>query len=528
MALFLRQSTASQEVLLGPFLDDTDGKTAETGLTIANTDIKLWVTGATAEVSKNSGGATHVAAGRYYCVLDATDTATIGPGEINVHVAGALPVRREFTVLSAAVYDVLFGTTAPSTHTAAAVADAVWDEPSGDHTTNGTTGKLIGVAADLWNIALPGAYGAGTAGYLVGTNLDAAVSSRSTYAGGDTAGTTTLLSRVGTPTNLGGGATLAANLADIEAQTDDIGAAGAGLTAVPWNTAWDAEVQSECADALVAYDPPTNAEMEARTLVAASYATAANLATVAGYIDTEVAAIKAVTDNLATAIELDGSVYRFTTNALEQAPTGGGGTADWTADERTAIRTILGVPASGTTPDAPTAGALKVIDDFLDTEVAAILAAVDTEVGAIKAKTDNLPASPAATGDAMTLAADAVNATSLAASAVTEIQAGLSTLTAAGVRTAVGLASANLDTQLDAIPTQAEINAQVLDVLNVDTLIDGQTVVEALRIVAGVVAGEASGAGTGIETFVGLDGATSVAEVVVDEDGNRATVTYFP
>lgn len=40
-----------------------------------------------------------------------------------------------------------------------------------------------------------------------------------------------LESRLGTPSNLGGGATIAANLSDIEAQTDDIGAAGAGLTA---------------------------------------------------------------------------------------------------------------------------------------------------------------------------------------------------------------------------------------------------------------------------------------------------------
>lgn len=42
----------------------------------------------------------------------------------------------------------------------------------------------------------------------------------------------TLVTNVGTPTNLGGGsATLAGNLQDIEAQTDDIGVAGAGLTA---------------------------------------------------------------------------------------------------------------------------------------------------------------------------------------------------------------------------------------------------------------------------------------------------------
>jgi hypothetical protein len=70
-----------------------------------------------------------------------------------------------------------------------------------------------------------------------------------------------LETRVGTPSDLGGGATIAANLSDIEAQTDDIGAAGAGLTAVPWNAAWDAEVQSEVADALGVYDAPTRAEL---------------------------------------------------------------------------------------------------------------------------------------------------------------------------------------------------------------------------------------------------------------------------
>lgn len=40
-----------------------------------------------------------------------------------------------------------------------------------------------------------------------------------------------------------------------------IGVNGAGLSALPWNAAWDAEIQSECADALVAYDPPTQAEV---------------------------------------------------------------------------------------------------------------------------------------------------------------------------------------------------------------------------------------------------------------------------
>jgi hypothetical protein len=52
-------------------------------------------------------------------------------------------------------------------------------------------------------------------------------------------------------------------------------------------------------------------------------ATTTALATVAGYLDTEVAAIKAVTDALGTAIMADGAVYQFTANALELGPSGG-------------------------------------------------------------------------------------------------------------------------------------------------------------------------------------------------------------
>jgi len=55
------------------------------------------------------------------------------------------------------------------------------------------------------------------------------------------------------------------NSADINAiliDTAEIGAAGAGLSAVPYNSNWDADIQSECADALTAYDPPTKTEMD--------------------------------------------------------------------------------------------------------------------------------------------------------------------------------------------------------------------------------------------------------------------------
>lgn len=127
-----------------------------------------------------------------------------------------------------------------------------------------------------------------------------------------------------------------------------------------------------------------------------------------------------------------------------------------------------------------TAAALDAVDNFVDTEIADIQSRlpaalvsgrIDASVGAMAPNTltataiaaDAITAAKVADGtiDAATfasgaitadaIAANAIGASELAADAVTEIQSGLSTLDGAGVRTAVGLASANLDTQLAAI-----------------------------------------------------------------------------
>lgn len=82
------------------------------------------------------------------------------------------------------------------------------------------------------------------------------------------------------------------------------------------------------------------------------------------------------------------------------------------------------------------------------------------------------------------MAADVLTSTALAASAVTEIQSGLSTLDAAGVRTAVGLASANLDTQLGDIPTVSEFNARTIasaDYATATNLATVDTVADAIK-----------------------------------------------
>lgn len=105
MAIKLKQSTASQEIVIGPFLDSSNGDDEETGLTIANTDLKLWKMGATTLANKNSGGGTHISNGIYYATLDATDTDTLGALVIFCHVSGALAIKVECEVLSANIYD---------------------------------------------------------------------------------------------------------------------------------------------------------------------------------------------------------------------------------------------------------------------------------------------------------------------------------------------------------------------------------------------------------------------------------------
>jgi len=120
-------------------------------------------------------------------------------------------------------------------------------------------GPVIGFrAAGLNNLLIDDAYS--TTRGLSGTALPAAAADA---AGGlpisDAGGLDmdAILSRIGTPANLGGGtATLAGNLVDIEGQTDDIGAAGAGLTVLPTKIEMDAafaalDTSGDIADAVL-------------------------------------------------------------------------------------------------------------------------------------------------------------------------------------------------------------------------------------------------------------------------------------
>ena len=104
--------------------------------------------------------------------------------------------------------------------TAAENADAVWDEALSGHLSAGSTGEALnaaGAAGDPWTTSLPGAYSSGQAGHIIGTYLDAAISTRLA-----TSGYTAPLSASGTRTALGlASADLDAQLAALPTATEN-------------------------------------------------------------------------------------------------------------------------------------------------------------------------------------------------------------------------------------------------------------------------------------------------------------------
>jgi hypothetical protein len=108
----LKQSTASQEVPLGPFVQIADGGTLMDALgPIAASDIKIWKNGGTTMANASGGTAAFMVDGTYVVVLDATDTNTVGPLVIVVTPAGARPIRVECEVMLPEAFDLAFGAT---------------------------------------------------------------------------------------------------------------------------------------------------------------------------------------------------------------------------------------------------------------------------------------------------------------------------------------------------------------------------------------------------------------------------------
>lgn len=129
--------------------------------------------------------------------------------------------------------------------------------------------------------------------------------------------------------------------------------------------------------------------------------------------------------------------------------------------------------------------------------------------------------------NAAAIAADAIGASELAADAVTEIQAGLSTLDAAGIRTAVGLASANLDTQLSTIDDflDTEVAAIKAKTDLIPGTVDGKTFIQGWTLMLAVLLGKASGLATTTAIYRAVDDSKDRVTATVDADGNRTALT---
>lgn len=358
--MFLKQSTAVT-VKIGPFVDQGDGFTPETSLTISQADIRLTKNGGDFAQTNNAAGATHDESGYYDIPLDTTDTNTLGTLRVAVSESGALPVWQDFMVVPANVWDSLFGADRLQVHAAeisndlitsdALAASAVSEIQSG----LATSSALATAQSDLDTIT--GSDGvtlataqANYAPAKAGDEMDLVDAPNATAIAA-------IQSGLATPTNITAGTiTTVTNLTNAPTNGDLTATMKASV-----NAEVDAAIETYHLDHLLAatYDPSSKP-----------------------------GAADALLNEL---VENDGGVSRYTANALEQAPTGGSApTAVEIRQEMDANSTQFAAIVADTNElqtdwanggrldnilDARASQAsVDTIDDFLDTEVAAILA----------------------------------------------------------------------------------------------------------------------------------------------------------
>jgi hypothetical protein len=383
------------------------------------------------------------------------------------------------------------------------IVDQVWNEALSGHVIAGSTAVALAAAeaaVNPWTTAIPGAFDPGTAGFILGTNLDAKVSSRlepstagrklDVSAGGeagidwanvggqgttvaltgttvavatgittptDSSGVSTLLTRLSAgragyldnlsagSVALASGVTVATNndkagyslaqtfpinfallgingsghvsrvtLCDtISAytgntiQTGDaaaiLGSNGTSLTGIPWNSNWNAEVQRECNDAIVA----NNLDHLMLNAVASNFSTTVHADSVIGQLAGEAGELMfdRATDSL-QAIRDRGDIAWVSAGAT--APTVQEITSHIDSNS-TKLATIL-EDTNELQAEWADGGRLDLILDAkaMQSLLTTVASYIDTEVAAIKAKTDLIPTVPAAVGSEMDLSSAAI------------------------------------------------------------------------------------------------------------------------
>ena len=108
---FIRQN-ATHKVVVGPFVDVSDGFTPETGITLGTADEAeaiLHDNGTVVDISAYTWAAITSADGYYHLTLQSGISGTVGHLTIVVQDDSVcLPVKAEFTVVEEAVYDALY------------------------------------------------------------------------------------------------------------------------------------------------------------------------------------------------------------------------------------------------------------------------------------------------------------------------------------------------------------------------------------------------------------------------------------
>jgi hypothetical protein len=274
---------------------------------------------------------------------------------------------------------------------------------------------------------------------------------------------------------------------------------------------------------------------------------AGSVASVTAGVTLAASAVQAIWDAATSALTTAGSIGKRIVDYLT-----GDAYARLGAPAGASIAADIATRASQTSVDT--------VDDFLDTEVAAIKAKtdnlpadpadasdiassfstvnstlstiaayIDTEVAAIKAKTDNLPASPAATGDIPSAAtiADAVwdeattghtTSGTFGEQLKTDVDAILADTGTDGVAVADKTGYALTSGERDSIAAAA------LDLANgVET---DWTLRQALRIILAALSGKLAGAATSEVTIKNPPDSKTRITATVDADGNRTAVTY--
>lgn len=264
MAMMLKQSTAV-DVLIGPFVDLTNGASAETGESPA---VKLSKNGQTLAAKNDITTPTHDADGYYNCELDATDTNTVGTLTLTVAAsATALPVRHEFQVIAANVYDSLYAangtdllqveTTTNSDKTGYSISgtkttlDSLNDIAATDIVSSGAITTSGGAVSNVTTVA------------TTTTNTDMR-GTDGAYTG--TPPTTAQIADAVLDEVLSGHVavgTLGKAIADIEADTNELQSDNVPGLIAALNDISITQVNAQVDTALADYDAPTKAEMDA-------------------------------------------------------------------------------------------------------------------------------------------------------------------------------------------------------------------------------------------------------------------------